>query len=206
MTLLRFLARLGLGGAALASSAFTADYEVNQTGDSGSGSLRSALALANANPGADRILIHSAGPIVLSSGPVPVTDSVEILGTGAEPAVLAGNGLGRLLLIEGDGNEACRVDVRLARLHLRDLNRALQELPHDQREALVLVCATGLSYEEAADVCQVAVGTIKSRIARARDRLIELLGEGAAHVTDQIPSDKTQGNGGPRATARAKAS
>ena len=46
MTLLRFLARLGLGGAALASSAFAADYEVNQTGDSGSGSLRSALALA----------------------------------------------------------------------------------------------------------------------------------------------------------------
>jgi RNA polymerase sigma-70 factor (ECF subfamily) len=96
--------------------------------------------------------------------------------------------------------------VHDARLHLRDLNRALQELPHDQREALVLVCATGLSYEEAADVCQVAVGTIKSRIARARDRLIELLGEDAAHVTDQIPSDKTQGNGGPRATARAKAS
>lgn len=69
-----------------------------------------------------------------------------------------------------------------ARLHLRDLNRALQELPNDQREALVLVCATGLSYEEAADVCQVAVGTIKSRIARARDRLVELLGEDAAFV------------------------
>ena len=41
---------------------------------------------------------------------------------------------------------------------------ALQELPVDQREALILVCATGLSYEEAADVCQVAVGTIKSRV------------------------------------------
>lgn len=93
-----------------------------------------------------------------------------------------------------------------ARLHLRDLNRALQELPHDQREALVLVCATGLSYEEAADVCQVAVGTIKSRIARARDRLIELLGEDAAHVTDHISADRTQGNGGPRSTARAKVS
>ncbi len=39
-----------------------------------------------------------------------------------------------------------------AKLHLRDLNRALQQLPVDQREALVLVCATGLSYEEAADV------------------------------------------------------
>jgi len=45
------------------------------------------------------------------------------------------------------------------------------------------VCATGLSYEEAADVCQVAVGTIKSRIARARDRLVELLGDDAALVT-----------------------
>lgn len=74
-----------------------------------------------------------------------------------------------------------------AKLHLRDLNRALQELPVDQREALVLVCATGLSYEEAADVCQVAVGTIKSRIARARDRLVELLGEDATQVTGALP-------------------
>lgn len=96
--------------------------------------------------------------------------------------------------------------VHDARLHLRDLNRALQELPHDQREALVLVCATGLSYEEAADVCQVAVGTIKSRIARARDRLVELLGEDAAMVTDP-------GSGGGQGSdtvsmnsARAKAS
>jgi RNA polymerase sigma-70 factor (ECF subfamily) len=72
--------------------------------------------------------------------------------------------------------------VHDAKLHLRDLNKALQELPSDQREALVLVCATGLSYEEAADVCQVAVGTIKSRIARARDRLVELLGDDAAYV------------------------
>ena len=44
------------------------------------------------------------------------------------------------------------------------------------------MCATGLSYEEAADVCQVAVGTIKSRIAQARDRLVELLGDDAALV------------------------
>jgi RNA polymerase sigma-70 factor (ECF subfamily) len=74
---------------------------------------------------------------------------------------------------------------------LRDLNRALQELPVDQREALVLVCATGLSYEEAADVCQVAVGTIKSRIARARDRLVELLGEDATQVTGSLPAVNT---------------
>lgn len=93
-----------------------------------------------------------------------------------------------------------------ARLHLRDLNRALQELPHDQREALVLVCATGLSYEEAADVCQVAVGTIKSRIARARDRLIELLGEDAAYVTDPASAGELRNDGVTISAGRAKAS
>lgn len=82
-----------------------------------------------------------------------------------------------------------------AKLHLRDLSRALQELPTDQREALVLVCATGLSYEEAADVCQVAVGTIKSRIARARDRLVEILGDDAAHVAGPLPSSQNSPNG-----------
>jgi RNA polymerase sigma-70 factor (ECF subfamily) len=90
-----------------------------------------------------------------------------------------------------------------AKLHLRDLSRALQELPPDQREALILVCATGLSYEEAADVCQVAVGTIKSRIARARDRLIELLGDDAAQVTGalQVSSlSETEGLGAPRSS------
>lgn len=84
-----------------------------------------------------------------------------------------------------DGANAARMAVAPdhdAKLQLRDLNRALQQLPADQREALVLVAATGLSYEEAADVCQVAVGTIKSRIARARDRLVELLGADAALV------------------------
>jgi RNA polymerase sigma-70 factor, ECF subfamily len=79
-----------------------------------------------------------------------------------------------------------------AKLHLRDLSRALQHLPVDQREALILVCATGLSYEEAADVCQVAVGTIKSRIARARDRLVELLGEDAAHIAGALPTSMSE--------------
>jgi RNA polymerase sigma-70 factor, ECF subfamily len=96
--------------------------------------------------------------------------------------------------------------VHDARLHLRDLNRALQELPHDQREALVLVCATGLSYEEAADVCQVAVGTIKSRIARARDRLVELLGEDAAMVTDPGSGGSQGSDTVSMNSARAKAS
>jgi RNA polymerase sigma-70 factor (ECF subfamily) len=45
----------------------------------------------------------------------------------------------------------------------------------DQREALILVAASGFSYEEAAEICGVAVGTIKSRVNRARNRLAEVL-------------------------------
>jgi RNA polymerase sigma factor (sigma-70 family) len=62
-------------------------------------------------------------------------------------------------------------------LYLQDLHRALNRLPPERREALLLVGATGFSYEEAAQVCGVAVGTIKSRVARGRAQLSELLGE-----------------------------
>lgn len=91
-----------------------------------------------------------------------------------------------------DPEGICAAQVAIApdhdlKLHLRDLSNALQLLPPDQREALILVCATGLSYEETAEVCGCAVGTIKSRIARARDRLVELLGEDAARMTTTTP-------------------
>ena len=56
-----------------------------------------------------------------------------------------------------------------------ELRVALAKLPADQREALVLVAASGFSYQEAADICGCAVGTIKSRVNRARMRLAELL-------------------------------
>ena len=52
---------------------------------------------------------------------------------------------------------------------------ALAKLPSDQREALILVGASGFSYEEAAGICGCAVGTIKSRVNRARTRLAELM-------------------------------
>jgi RNA polymerase sigma-70 factor, ECF subfamily len=63
-------------------------------------------------------------------------------------------------------------------LHLEyvDFREALQKLPPDQREALILVGASGMSYDEAAEICKCAVGTIKSRVSRARQRLNELLG------------------------------
>ncbi|HWG06770.1 MAG TPA: sigma-70 family RNA polymerase sigma factor [Beijerinckiaceae bacterium] len=56
-----------------------------------------------------------------------------------------------------------------------DFHAALQKLPADQREALILIGATGLSYEEAAEVCNCAVGTMKSRVNRARNRMVDLL-------------------------------
>jgi len=56
-----------------------------------------------------------------------------------------------------------------------DFRAALQRLPTDQREALILIGASGLSYEEAAAICNCAVGTIKSRVNRARNRLAEML-------------------------------
>jgi RNA polymerase sigma-70 factor (ECF subfamily) len=56
-----------------------------------------------------------------------------------------------------------------------DFREALQRLPPDQREALILIGASGVSYEDAAQICSCAVGTMKSRVNRARTRLAELL-------------------------------
>jgi RNA polymerase sigma-70 factor (ECF subfamily) len=58
---------------------------------------------------------------------------------------------------------------------LSDLARALRTLSDEQREALILVGAGGFSYEDAAGICNCAVGTVKSRVARARKALIALL-------------------------------
>ena len=58
---------------------------------------------------------------------------------------------------------------------LGDLQRALQHLPQPQREALILVGAGGFAYEEAAEICGCAVGTIKSRVARGRVALEQLM-------------------------------
>ncbi len=60
-------------------------------------------------------------------------------------------------------------------MEFMDLKAALQKLPADQREALILVGASGLSYEDAASICGCAIGTMKSRVNRARGRLAELL-------------------------------
>ena len=73
-------------------------------------------------------------------------------------------------------------------LDLADFRKALAKLPEEQREVLIMVGATGLSYEEAADICGVAIGTIKSRVNRARTKLAELLSIGSV---DDLGPDRT---------------
>ncbi|MBD59396.1 MAG: RNA polymerase subunit sigma-70 [Citromicrobium sp.] len=63
-------------------------------------------------------------------------------------------------------------------IHLSDMHRALLTLPPERREALLLVGAGGFSYEEAANICGCAVGTIKSRVGRARATLNAMLADG----------------------------
>ena len=62
-----------------------------------------------------------------------------------------------------------------SRLYFEELRRALANLPASEREALILVGASGFSCKEAAEICGCAVGTIKSRVHRARVKLAELL-------------------------------
>ncbi|SEL17379.1 RNA polymerase sigma factor [Roseovarius nanhaiticus] len=74
------------------------------------------------------------------------------------------------------------------RLALTDFRRAFDQLPAEQREALILVGAQGFAYEEAAQMCGCAVGTVKSRANRGRKRLAEMLNmqeDEAMELTDQ---------------------
>jgi len=79
---------------------------------------------------------------------------------------------------DADGKYAARLasqPEQPGHMDMRDFQEALNRLPDDQREALVLVGAAGFSYEEAAEISDCAIGTIKSRVNRARSRLAEML-------------------------------
>jgi len=71
------------------------------------------------------------------------------------------------------------VDDPESPLALDELRQALNTLPEEQREALILVGAGGFAYEEAAEICQCAVGTVKSRVSRARKALLATLESGS---------------------------
>lgn len=90
---------------------------------------------------------------------------------------------------DSDGAIATRLATAPAQnghMDLLDLHGALQQLPSDQREALILIGASGLSYEEAASICGCAIGTMKSRVNRARNRLAEIL---SIHSTSELGCD-----------------
>lgn len=74
-----------------------------------------------------------------------------------------------------------------APIALDELRQALSSLPDEQREALILVGAGGFAYEEAAEICRCAVGTVKSRVSRARRALHGLL-ESGAYTRDGSPA------------------
>ena len=71
------------------------------------------------------------------------------------------------------------VDDPEAPVALDELRLGLAMLPAEQREALILVGAGGFAYEEAAEICGCAVGTVKSRVSRARRALHVILESGA---------------------------
>lgn len=65
-------------------------------------------------------------------------------------------------------------------LQLHEVQEALGQLPEEQRAALILVCVEGLSYKEAAEVLDVPMGTVSSRLVRGRSALIALMEDGTA--------------------------
>jgi RNA polymerase sigma-70 factor (ECF subfamily) len=75
-------------------------------------------------------------------------------------------------------------------VELDELSHAFGSLRAHQQQALLLVCGNGLSYMQAARACNCAVGTIRSRIARARDHLTRLL-----HM-DELPLQSTLASAG----------
>ncbi len=100
-----------------------------------------------------------------------------------------------------DGIHAQRMAEKPAhdgRLQFADFKAAFAQLPVEQRETLMLVGASGFSYEEAAEMCGVAVGTIKSRANRGRLRLAELMHldeEGPVELTDKATAAIISTNG-----------
>jgi RNA polymerase sigma-70 factor (ECF subfamily) len=94
---------------------------------------------------------------------------------------------------DGDGRLTASLKTQAeqpSHMEFEEFRTALAQLPPDQREALILVGASGFSYEEAAQICGSAVGTIKSRVNRARTRLAELLAIESAR--DLGPDGETQ--------------
>src|SRR5712671_2980983 len=75
------------------------------------------------------------------------------------------------------------------RLELRDLERAIAKLPEEQRAVILLVGLEGMRYEEVAEVLDVPVGTVRSRLSRGREALRRLMGVIPDHHAEIIMAD-----------------
>ncbi len=84
------------------------------------------------------------------------------------------------------------IDDPASPVALDELRLALAMLPSEQREALVLVGAGGFAYEEAAVICDCAVGTVKSRVSRAR-RALQLILERGSYERDGASAGEAMG-------------
>lgn len=89
-----------------------------------------------------------------------------------------------------------------AKLEFQDFRRALMMLTPDQREILLMVGASGFSYEEAAEICNCAVGTVKSRLSRARRELSRLLSAGRGLARRGDFAGERRGRGAAAASAK----
>jgi RNA polymerase sigma-70 factor (ECF subfamily) len=76
---------------------------------------------------------------------------------------------------------------QLARVQLSQTMAALMTLPDEQREVLVLVALDGLAYKDVAEILELPLGTVMSRLGRARDALRRAMGEGRAADADPAP-------------------
>ena len=88
----------------------------------------------------------------------------------------------RMRARSNDGATGYEASVRPgqeASLEFSDFRRAFWQLGNEQREALILVGANGMSHEDAAKLCDCAPGTVKSRVSRARRRLLQILETGS---------------------------
>jgi RNA polymerase sigma-70 factor, ECF subfamily len=79
-----------------------------------------------------------------------------------------------------------------SRLTLREVSEGIAKLPSDQQVVIALVCVDGLSYKEAAEVLEVPIGTVMSRLARARRAIFDMAHPG----TETVPSIKLESRRG----------
>lgn len=91
----------------------------------------------------------------------------------------AGQRRGQTFVAEEAGLSVGADGAQESAVELSNVDRAMAQLPDDQREAVLLVMVEGYSYKEAAQIVDCPVGTLNSRLVRGRDALLDILGEAA---------------------------